>query len=301
MTFGESDESRARTLGMGMVARLEQLRAKGVNIIWTVHNVYPHDAIHIDLELNLQQRIAEISNVVHVMSNSTVDVMREYCALDERKIIYAPHPNYRGAYADVVSRAESRAMLGLEADEVVFLLFGAIKPYKGLSRLISAIDILSKIAPKLRFRVLVAGGSDGSIEAHNFIDAALLHPKILLESNKVPNERAQYFLRAADVGLVNYERLLNSGAALLYGTFSLPLVAADVPPLREGLHEDSTTFVEDASPEAFAQSMLEAASSFGDQSRLRGLMGHMNDLDPEIVSAKFGKDLVGRLEGTIRR
>lgn len=296
MTFGESDETRARSLGIGMAGRLEQLRDKGVNVIWTVHNVYPHDAVHIDLELEIQQRVADAANIVHVMSNSTIDAMEGYVNFDQNKVVVAPHPSYKGAYVDVVTREEARAMLGLGPDEVVYLLFGALKTYKGLDRLLDAVDALARQSPDLRFRVLVAGGADGTPEVSEFVNRALVHPHVLIESNKVPNDKAQYFLRAADIGLVNYERTLNSGAALLYGTFDLPVVAADTPTFREGLDEKSTVFVDDGSAEAFARAMAAAARIVGNSTVKDSLTAHMARFDPDEVSREFAERLLLRLE-----
>lgn len=296
MTFGEVDQGRARSLGIGMAGRLDQLRDNGVNVIWTVHNVYPHDAVHIDLELEIQQRISDAANIVHIMSKSTIDAMDGYVSLDPGKVLIAPHPSYKGAYVDVVTKEEARAMLGLGPDEVVFLLFGAIKAYKGLDRLLDAIDALSLQSPDLRFRVVVAGGADGTEDVKRFVDRALVHPHVLIESNKIPNDRAQYFLRAADVGLVNYERTLNSGAALLYGTFGLPVVAADTPTFREGLDGKSTVFVGDGSAEAFAVAMADAAEIVGNAEAKDSLAAHMARLDPDLVSSDFARSLLPLLD-----
>ncbi|SDL96884.1 Glycosyl transferases group 1 [Arthrobacter sp. ok362] len=296
MTLGAAEEERARTVGIGMAARLEQLRDNGVNVIWTVHNVYPHDAVHVDVELEIQQRIADAANIVHVMSASTVDAMDGYVKLDREKILVAPHPSYKGAYVDVITREEARAMLGLGPDEVVFLLFGALKSYKGLDRLLDAVDIMAAASPEFRFRVLVAGSADDSSAVREFINRALVNSSILIESNKIPNDRAQYFLRAADVGLVNYERTLNSGAALLYGTFDLPVVAADTPTFREGLDAGSTVFVEDDSADAFARAMVASVGLIGNESVKRSLATHMERLAPAVVSSEFARNLLTRIQ-----
>ncbi|MHA7221468.1 glycosyltransferase [Arthrobacter sp. RHLT1-20] len=295
MTLGAVEEDRARSVGLGMAGRLEQLRDKGVNVIWTVHNVYPHDAVHIDVELEVQQRVADAANIVHVMSESTIDAMNGYVQLDRGKVVVAPHPSYKGAYVDVVTREEARAMLGLGPDEVVFLLFGALKSYKGLDRLLDAVDIVAAGAPEFRFRILVAGGSDNSPAVKEFVNRALVHPSVLIESSKIQNDRAQYFLRAADIGLVNYERTLNSGAALLYGTFDLPVVAADTPTFREGLDVRSTVFVEDGSADAFARALIGSVRLIGRPEVKQSLEAHMERLDPDVVSSEFARNLLPRL------
>ena len=295
MTFNSKDPIRARSLAMGIVGRLEMMRSKGTKLIWTVHNLYPHDAQFIDLELEVQQRVADLADVVHIMSRSTQAAMDGIVHLDSRKLLYAPHPSYKGAYADHTTREEARCMFGIGPEEVVFLMFGAIKPYKGLSRLLDAIDLAILKNPDRQIRLLVAGEPDGSQEAEEFVKRALVHPNVLIEHNRVPSDRAQYFLRAADVGLVNYERLLNSGAALLYQTFGLPVVAADTAPLREGLSEEATVFVNGNSVENFALALGDAAEVLVSPAIRQSVSDHVANFDPDIVSDDFARQLLRRL------
>ncbi|MEB7505060.1 glycosyltransferase [Arthrobacter koreensis] len=296
MTFGSVEPDRARRMAMGIIGRLESLRAKGSNLVWTVHNLYPHDAKFIDLELEVQQRIADSANVIHVMSRSTQDAMKGIVDLAPEKVLFAPHPNYRGAYQDLTTREEARCVLGLGPDEVVFLLFGALKPYKGLQRLLDALDIVVRRNPDRQIRLLVAGAPDDSPEAESFVRNALVHPNVLIEPARIPAERAQYFLRASDVGLVNYERMLNSGAALLYQTFGLPTVAADQATLREGLPSDATVFVDGTGPDDFADALEKATETLVSKEIRDRVAAYIRQFDPDIVSDRFASDLLERLQ-----
>ncbi|MFF2604845.1 glycosyltransferase [Arthrobacter koreensis] len=296
MTFGRDEEAEARRMAMGIVGRLEKFRAMGGNLIWTVHNLYPHDAQFIDLELEVQQRIADTANVVHVMSNSTVEAMSGILEIDENKILHVAHPSYHGAYPDYISKDEARVTLGIEPDETVFLLFGAIKPYKGLRRLLDAIDLVSQKNPELRFRLLVAGAADGSVEASEFVRRCLVHPNVLIENSRIASERAQYFLRAADVGLVNYERVLNSGAALLYQTFGLPIVAADVPSLRESVPDGLGLFVQDRTADALAESMVSAANRLLCTTVQERVLEYISEYKPDVISSALAKGLLMRIK-----
>lgn len=296
MTAGQTTEERARAIGVGMATRLSRLRDKGINVVWTVHNIYPHDAQYLDVELEIQQIIADSANIIHVMSQSSVDSMAEYTKIDESKLVLSPHPSYQGAYPNFVSREEARMMLGIGPDEIVFLLFGAIKAYKGLPRHLDSLDLLCAKYPETRIRLLIAGGADDSPEVQMFLRDAYLHPQVLIEPTRITSDRAQYFIKASDIGLVNYERSLNSGAALLYGTFGLPVVAADTPSFREGLDPASTSFVLDGSADAFADAMGRAIGFLGNQNIYASLANHIANLDPCMVSDDFAKQIIARLE-----
>lgn len=291
MTQGAEDAPRARALAMGMVGRLRRLRSSGINVIWTVHNVYPHDARHIDVELEVQQGIADTANVIHVMSKGTVESLNGITSLDPHKLIVSPHPSYRGAYADIVSRSDARAALGIRGDEIVLILFGAIKEYKGLERSLDVLDLLIERKRDTRFRLIVAGKADDSLAAQTFVNRALTHPNVLIDNSSIPNDKVQFFMRAADVGLLNYSRSLNSGAALLYGTFDLPVVASDTPTFREGLLASTTAFVSGPSVEDFYEAIDNILPKLGSQDLVRAIRNHHERLGADVVSADFAEQL----------
>lgn len=295
MTQGIEDWERAKRIGMGMAARLSRLQDFGFNIIWTVHNIYPHDARHVDIELEIQQRISDTANVLHVMSPGTLQAMNGITKIDPSKVVVSPHPSYKGAYPDFLSREEARAALGIAGDEVVFLVFGALKAYKGLSRMLDGFELLQKRDSNTRFRLLVAGKSDSSPEVRDFLDRANVHSDVLVEDSSIPNDKVQYFMRAANVGLVHYTRSLNSGAALLFGAFDVPLVASSTPTFLSELSIESTEFVKGESAADLADSMERSMRFIGNSKVLDNIRKMQDRLNADVVSQEFADNLASRL------
>lgn len=296
MTQGMEDPDRAKMMGMGMAGRLQRLQKFGFNIIWTVHNVYPHDAMHVGVELEIQQRIADTADVLHVMSDATVDAMSGITEIDRSKILVSPHPSYKGAYPDYVNREDARAALGIHGDEMVFLVFGALKAYKGLSRTLDAFDLLVAKNPEQRFRMVFAGKADSSDEVQEFVARANVHPRVLIEESNIPTDKVQYFMRAADVGVVHYARSLNSGAALLFGAFDLPVVASSTPTFMAELNSESTVFVGDDSAASLADSMEKSIDIVGLDSTLAAISAEQSRLSADKVSSQFAQDLIKRIK-----
>ena len=58
------------------------------------------------------------------------DAVREWFTIPENRVVHVPHPSYRGAYQDTVSREQARWELGIDTDETVYALLGAIKPVR---------------------------------------------------------------------------------------------------------------------------------------------------------------------------
>ena len=76
----------------GLLGRIDTFRSDGGKVVWTVHNVYPHDARFVDEELRLQQGLADRADVVHVMARSTTDHMDGILTLDPDRTVLAPAP-----------------------------------------------------------------------------------------------------------------------------------------------------------------------------------------------------------------
>ncbi|WP_189351044.1 glycosyltransferase [Zhihengliuella salsuginis] len=294
----QADEEAAQRVGRGMIGRMEALRAAGINLMWTVHNVFPHDARFPDLEVELQNSIAESSNIIHLMSPGTIEDIEPYVNIDKRKVICSPHPSYLGAYPDVTSRAEARLVLGIDPDEYVFVMFGAIKAYKGLGRLLDAFHEATKRASEQgqRLRLVVAGGADQDEECREFIARARVHPQVLIETNKIPADKIQYFLRSADCGLVPYERMLNSGAALLYGTFDLPIVSSDRATIRGIFGDDIVEYMKTPDIEGLTAALLSATERFpSGSSPVDSIRRVMSSYDPDRVSLDFARQITEKV------
>lgn len=218
---GISDRSAAAKAMRAYLADVEKVKDLGCHIVWTVHNAMPHDAVHEDLEAELQSSLLAMADLVHVMSPRTRELCQPWFDCDDAKVLQIPHPSYHGVYPDWVSRVGARRQLGLREGETVFLMFGAIKPYKGLTESIEAIDALAAERP---VRLLVAGKADKSEETDAFITSALTNPAVIVRPELIDPKDVQVYFRAADIALLPYRRTLNSGALALALTFGLPVV-----------------------------------------------------------------------------
>ncbi len=298
---GESNHESAMTKINGYMGRINKFKRTGGNVVWTVHNVYPHDALLLDAELELQQKLADISDVIHTMTPGTLEAMSDFADFDESKVVVSPHPSYEGSYEDYMSRAETRSILGLDGDDFVFVIFGALKEYKGLNQTLDAFNLLLQSETPLtaqntrRIKLLIAGAADDSSEVRRFVRRALVHPNVLVEPTKVPGARAQIYLNASDAGIVAYRRSLNSGAALLYQSFGLPVVAMDTPVLRETLSPTSAIYVTDTSVEHQMQAMREMLS-FAKPGTRHDVLSSISHLHADSVSNEFAERLKSKLK-----
>jgi glycosyltransferase involved in cell wall biosynthesis len=236
ITRSRADWVNARHIGVGTRPRTSQKREKRRRCSWaapacpgagrqvvvdrpqlpSAHSRYE------EVDTELRRSMAGLADRVHLMNPRSRELVAPWFDVPQEKVIVVPHPSYNGGYL-FLPREQARLRLGISQTAVVFLLVGAIKPYKGLTELLDAFDELSHRDPG-RFVLLVAGQPDNSNETRRFATQALTHPPVYASLRRIPDEKMQVYLRAADIGVFSYRRSLNSGALALNLTFGLPVV-----------------------------------------------------------------------------
>ena len=215
------DRDKAKAAADAYIKQVENAKSKGISVVWTIHNELPHDSVFEDMDLDLQRRVLELCDATHIMSERTEELCSEWFAGAPTETIRVPHPSYHGAYPDYIGRADARMQLGVSPGEIVFLLFGAIKPYKGLIECADAINALAEERP---VRLVVAGRPDKASETAEFLERASTNPAIITHADFIGEQDVQVFFRAADISVLPYRRTLNSGSLALALTFGLPVV-----------------------------------------------------------------------------
>ncbi|GAB3246122.1 glycosyltransferase [Kineosporia babensis] len=217
-TDREADEAVGRHTDL-----LDTLRNRGARLVWTVHNVLPHDARFEAQEVRLREQVVQRADLVHVMSSRTVEAVEDWFRLPPEKIYQCDHPGYQGVYPDWVGRTEARRRLRIPDGAVALLLTGAVKPYKGLADLLEAVDRVSRVRPG-EVVLIVAGRPDEAPETKEFVTAAAAHPAVRLLPVQVPDADIQVLMRAADLVALPYRRSLNSGVLALALSFGRPVL-----------------------------------------------------------------------------
>jgi glycosyltransferase involved in cell wall biosynthesis len=217
---GVADEAQARAKVALLGELLDAFRAAGGRLVWTVHNVLPHDPVHVECEVALARMLADRADLVHVLSEATLAAAAPYFEIDPQRTVCIPHSSYRGVYPDWVSRAGARRRLGVEPDESAVLALGQIRPYKGLDRLLDFVEG----SDRPRLRLLVAGALRAGPESDELAERLAVAPRTTSLTRRLRDDEIQVWMRAADLAVLPYVRVLNSGAFLLAESFDLPVV-----------------------------------------------------------------------------
>lgn len=286
-----TSDADARRMGEVFLRSIDAYLDAGGRLAWTVHNILPHETRFERAEAQLSAAVAARAAVIHVLTAGTADLVAPYYELPRDRIVHVPHPSYRGAYADSVSRLDARFELGLTADELVVAAIGAIRPYKGLDELLDAWSDVPADRPR---RLLIAGAPADQPGVESLVERAVVEPRVLIDARPIPADEMQVFLRATDVAVFPYRRGLNSGALMLALTFGLPVIVPDGGGLAEVVSpEFSRTFV--PGDRASLAAALADAGALATPEAARAALEAAASLDPMELSRRFVRELRGLL------
>lgn len=235
---------------------LAAFQQRGGRLMWTVHNVLPHDEQHREEEIELGRLLAAQADLIHVLSDVTLSEVAGLYKLDPAKVVAIAHSSYLGQYPDWVTPEQARARLGILPAEKVLLALGGIRPYKGLDGLLDAFEEMVAVDPTLR--LLVAGKPSFHPATAQLLERCESSPRVLGRFEHVPDDQLQVWMRAADLAVLPYRRILNSGAFLLAQTFGLPVVAPREGALRVEDGLPHVRLFDPAAPESLSRVLTAA-------------------------------------------
>lgn len=265
--LGATTEERAREKTAEFLAPIESYVERGGTFLWSIHEPLPHDCPFPNVEIELRQRLIELAHGIHVLHARTVEEVEPYYTIDPDKLFVVDHPLYNGIYEEYLTREAARSLIGLDDDEVMLLAFGAIRPYKGFVRLVRLLPKLTADTG-LRLRVMVAGPTMGSIDNSDLIEAVEVTEGASITANPIPDEHVQVMFRSADVVVLPYRQVLNSGVLMLGLTFGCRSVAPDNNVTRDVLDSGLVHLFERSSDEDLFRAIKEAIAARADQGEL---------------------------------
>lgn len=222
-------------------------RLLGKSVVITAHNVNAGKRDRNDSWLNRFSLKAEylLSDHIFVHTQRMKEELVAEFDISAEKITVIPFGINNTVPDTSLSQSEARQRLRLRQEHKVLLFFGNIAPYKGVEHLVTAFEILSR--KNDAYRLILVGKPKGekdywerirdSIERSDFRD------RVIQRIEYVPDEETELYFKAADVSVLPYKHIFQSGVLFLGYSFGLPAIAADVGSLREEIIEGETGLI----------------------------------------------------------
>ncbi len=219
----------------------------GKKTLLTVHNVNArmrdsNDTVLNRLTLKAQYRLADhLFAHTETMKSELIDQFD----VSASKITVIPFGINNAVPDTNLKPGDAKRRLRIQEYERVILFFGYITPYKGLQCLIDAFELV--MAGGEAYRLIIAGKPKNCDNYWNDVLESLKRhasrEQILLKTEYVPDEQTEVYFKAADVLVLPYRYIYQSGVLFLGYSFGLPVIATDVGALREDIIEGETGYL----------------------------------------------------------
>lgn len=213
------------------IRQLEEYRTAGGKIIWTVHNLMPHELKYTDTFMTFRRQLASIADRILVHNSYSIEVLERQAGLMDRdKIRVLPHPSYLGVYEPIERTLAQEKNKPLNPDALLF--FGKVRTYKGVSNMLRNLpqSFTDQHGIKLHIRgqPLRAESEEREIKAQ-----IQSRTDLVCNLRRVPSSDIAALFRSVGAIVLPYTRFLTSGVAVLGLTLGVPVVAPDTSQMRE--------------------------------------------------------------------
>ncbi len=220
----------------------------GKRIAFTAHNVNAAERDGADSVLNRLSLRAQYRLVdrIFVHTEKMKAQLVEAFGVGEEKITTIPFGTYDMVPQTTMTPVQAKQRLGLRDSDRAILFFGRIAPYKGIDLLVKAFE---KIAlGDSRYRLLIAGEAMKESEeqwqkVQREIEQSPIRAQVIQHIRFVPDDEIELFLKGADVLVLPYTEIFQSGVLFMAYSFGLPVVATDVGSLPHDIVSGKTGFV----------------------------------------------------------
>ena len=230
----------------------------GKKIVFTAHNVNAgrrdgNDSALNRLTLRIQYHLADH---IFVHTEKMKAELRDDFGVRPEAVTVIPFGINNSVPNTDLTPEDARQKLGLEPDARTILFYGAIRQYKGLEYLVAAFQ---RVAPKNpKYRLIIAGevkkGSEQYFQdIQKTIEQDPCRSQTMQRIEFVPDEETELYFKAADVLVLPYAEIFQSGVLFLAYSFGLPVIAADIASFRDDIIPGETGLLcQSRNPEHFA-------------------------------------------------
>lgn len=202
-----------------------RLGQRGIPVLMIVHNAADHEAAWWKVAFSRLQLRQATKFLTH--NTAIAADLRKW--LPDTPCSVFPHPVY-DEYPAPMGKLRRKAAFEL-------LFFGLVRPYKGLDIALKALAASGR--KDIRFSI-VGEFWRGQADTIALIERLGLNQQVELTPRYVSDQEAAEFFARCDAVVVPYRSATGSGVVSLAQWYRRPIIASDLPGLREDVHDGST-------------------------------------------------------------
>jgi glycosyltransferase involved in cell wall biosynthesis len=199
-------------------------RLLAVRIVWTVHNVLPHEQVFAD-DASARRALVKAAALLVAHSSSALDELAAFGAVAGNSTIIPHGP------IEPTRPAGSLRVPGSDSGPRRFLFLGRVQEYKGVEGLLNS---FAALPPHVDAQLLVAGHcNDPALEGRLRRLAEMSRGRVEVRFEYILDEEVTHLLSAADVVVLPYRQITTSGSVMLALSHRRPLIVPRLPGLAE--------------------------------------------------------------------
>lgn len=222
------------------------IKLRGKQLIYEVHNVWPHNKRGNKYIYLCQKFAYHICDVLVCHNKSSKKDLVDDFSISTDKIEVIPIGLLNHIPKSNLANIDAKRMLLPPEciDYPTLLFFGKISPYKGIEFLIQACQILYR---KTKFFLIIAGDKSGAVtyweKIKTLIEESLPETNYSLKPFYIPDEEMEIYFKAADVVIIPYLEIYQSFIHMQAFYFGKPVIATDIGSFREDIMEGKMGYI----------------------------------------------------------
>ncbi len=251
-------------------------KLRGRPIVFTVHNVLSHEKNSIFLYLSRLLFAFGDHFIAHTTVNQ--EQLTDIYGILPEKITRIAHGPLDFQVNRRANREKIRREFGFSADQKVILLFGTLRPYKGID---TAIEAFSKVRLQIKeARLLIAGNPwQDRAPYERLVEQYGLQEVVVKDLRYIPSDEIYRYFCAADLVILPYHHFdSQSGVGATAVSFRKPMIVSQIGGLPE-LVLDRRAVVPPKNPDALAAAVCDCLRA---PERLAKMAG-----DADVVAQKI--------------
>jgi beta-1,4-mannosyltransferase len=228
-------------------AKLLLARALGYRIVWTVHNLLPHEGPRWAARLDRRVLVRVADAVICHCRAAEAELARSLGRT--RGVWVIPHGPLRGVSGDGGTREAARAFLRVPEGTFLYLCVGEIRPYKGVE------DLLAAYGDAPGTLLLVAGAVRDLGLLDRIRRQSEGRPSVRVFPRRLPEHRLAAMLRASDAVVLPYRRVTTSGLLHLALAHGARIVAPALGCIPEAVDDRCAVLYDPAQREGLARAL----------------------------------------------
>ncbi|WP_093137835.1 glycosyltransferase family 4 protein [Salinibacillus kushneri] len=219
---------------------IKTAKRQNTKIVWTIHNLEAHSRLYPRMEKWYKNWfIKQIDGAIALTESGLELAHNHFPTLKDVDTTVVYHGHYKDSYRNDISKKNAKEKLDISEYETVFTYFGQIKEYKNIPELINQFQKMKDESSCL----LIAGKPESEALKERIEILAKTDNRIKLFLEFIDDDDVQLYMNVADVVVLPYKEILNSGTALLALSFNRPLLVPNKGALKELRNQFGETIV----------------------------------------------------------